>query len=151
MDARNLTPEVDASMSNNPYQSPAPWQSNEPPRPPGGPSLSRDDLRQVAFFQKGVVGCIGVYMISVALSFAFPQEFRLLLLIPVVIVIVTGAVFVVLLALKVYPPAIGILLGLLTLIPCLGLISLVVVNGKATSILKQHGIEVGLFGAKTQI
>jgi len=40
-----------------------------------------------------------------------------------------------------------VLLGILTLIPCIGLIVLLVVNGKATGILKQNGIKVGLLGA----
>ena len=35
---------------------------------------------------------------------------------------------------KVYSTGLGIVLGLLTLIPCVGLIVLLIVNGKATSV-----------------
>jgi hypothetical protein len=52
-----------------------------------------------------------------------------------------------LLAIKVYSTGVGVLLGILTLVPCIGLIVLLIVNGKATGILKQNGIKVGLLGA----
>ena len=58
-----------------------------------------------------------------------------------------GMVFVFLLAIKVYSTGIGVLLGILALIPCIGLLVLLVVNIKATGILKKNGIKVGLLGA----
>jgi hypothetical protein len=42
------------------------------------------------------------------------------------------------------------LLGILTLLPCIGLITLLVVNAKATAILKAGGLKVGLLGAKVE-
>jgi hypothetical protein len=39
-------------------------------------------------------------------------------------------------------------LGVLALIPLVGLIVLLIVNGKATKILREHGVRVGLMGAK---
>jgi hypothetical protein len=42
----------------------------------------------------------------------------------------------------------GVVLGILTLIPCIGLIALLIINGKATAVLKNHGIKVGFFGAR---
>jgi hypothetical protein len=59
-----------------------------------------------------------------------------------------SAVFVYLLAASVYSTAVGILLGVLALLPCINLIMLLIVNGKATSVLRAHGIKVGLLGAK---
>ena len=56
-------------------------------------------------------------------------------------------VFVFLLAIKVYSPVVGILFAILTLVPCVGLLMLLLINGKATRILKQNGIRVGLMGA----
>ena len=53
----------------------------------------------------------------------------------------------VLLAIKVYNIALGIVLGLLSVLPCIGLIVLLVVNGKATRILQSNGYRVGLLGA----
>ena len=60
------------------------------------------------------------------------------------------AVFVFMLAMAVYNNAAGIVLGVLTLVPILGLIVLLIINGKATSILRQHGIKVGLMGASSR-
>lgn len=65
----------------------------------------------------------------------------------VLVVGLAGTVFVFLLAIKVYSTGVGVLLGILTLVPCIGLIVLLIVNGKATGILKQNGIKVGLLGA----
>jgi hypothetical protein len=59
-----------------------------------------------------------------------------------------GAIFVFLLATKLYGTGGGIALGILTLVPLLGLIILLIINGKATGILKKHGILVGFLGAK---
>ena len=61
--------------------------------------------------------------------------------------LLVATVFVFLLAIKVYSTGVGILLRVLTLIPVVGLIVLLIVNGKATAILKQNGIKVGLMGA----
>ena len=41
----------------------------------------------------------------------------------------------------------GIVCGLLALIPCIGLITLLIINSKATSILRRNGIRVGFLGA----
>jgi hypothetical protein len=48
---------------------------------------------------------------------------------------------------KVYNTALGVLLGLLTFVPCINLIVLLVVNSKATSVLQLNGYKVGLLGA----
>ena len=63
------------------------------------------------------------------------------------IVGVASAVYVVLLAMRVYNVALGIVLGLLSVVPCIGLIVLLVVNGKASTILRSNGHKVGLLGA----
>jgi len=60
---------------------------------------------------------------------------------------IVGAVCVFLLAIKVYGTGLGILLGILSLVPCVGLVILLIVNGKATGVLKQNGIKVGFLGA----
>jgi hypothetical protein len=51
------------------------------------------------------------------------------------------------LAIKIYSIVVGVLLGILTFVPCLGLVMLLLVNGKATNILKENGVKVGLLGA----
>ena len=129
-------------MSDNPYQSPSPSGAAV-----GVKSGTREDLRSVAKHQKGILVCILIYLIAVVFQFALPPELRALLGLGVLVVGLVGTVFVFLLAIKVYSTGVGVLLGILTLVPCIGLIVLLIVNGKATAILKQNGIKVGLLGA----
>jgi glucose-6-phosphate-specific signal transduction histidine kinase len=110
--------------------------------------LNQSDVRNVALCQKGILTCILVYIILVAIQFVLPENMRIFLLLVAVPVVITATVFVFLLATKVYGTGLGILLGILTLIPCIGFIVLLVVNGKATDMLKKQGIKVGLLGAK---
>jgi hypothetical protein len=129
-------------MSDNPYQSP---QSDE--HAVGVKSGRREDLRSVALYQKGILVCILIYLIVIFGQFLIPEDFRPLfglLLIPVGLASTT---FIFLLAIKVYNTGLGVLLGFLTFIPCIGLIVLLSVNGKATSVLQQNGHKVGLLGA----
>ncbi len=128
-------------MTGNPYQ-PPPESSAV-----GVLSGSREDLRSVARFQKGILVCILIYLIAVIGQFALPPEIRPLVGLGVLVVGLVGAVFVFLLAIKVYGTALGIVLGILSLVPLIGLIVLLIVNGKATGVLKQNGINVGLLGA----
>jgi hypothetical protein len=111
--------------------------------PPGGV-----DILAVAKRQRAILLCILSYLALVMLQFALPPNLRLVLALLAFVVSITGAVFVFMLALTVYSTGVGIVLGILTLIPIVGLIVLLVINGKATTILRQHGIQVGLLGAR---
>jgi hypothetical protein len=51
------------------------------------------------------------------------------------------------LANKVYGLAAAICVVILSFVPCVGLITLLVVNGKATNILRDKGYHVGFLGA----
>jgi hypothetical protein len=108
--------------------------------------VDRNDLRAIPLYQKGILICILIYIVTVMAQFAIPPAMRLFLAMPAFGVIVAAAVFVFLLATKVYSTGTGILLAILTLTPLAGLIVLLVINGKATTILKRHGITVGLLG-----
>jgi hypothetical protein len=130
------------TMSENPYQSPA-----TPVEAIGVVSGRREDLRNVAVYQKGILVCILIYLFAMFCQFVLPPELRMLLGVGVILLGLAGTIFVFLLAMKVYNVALGILLGILALIPCIGLLVLLMVNGKATAILKQNGIKVGLMGA----
>lgn len=129
-------------MSDNPYQ--APSIASEAI---GVKSGRHEDLKHVARYQKGILVCILIYLMSVLCQVAIPPELRPIIGLAVLVVGLAGTVFVFLLAMKVYSTGVGILLGILALIPCVGLLVLLLVNGKATSILKQNGIKVGLLGA----
>lgn len=110
--------------------------------------LSRDDLRSTALYQKGILCCILAYFLLVGVSFVLPPEVRLLLAVVALLISIAATMFVFLLATKVYSTALGVALGILTLIPFIGLIVLLSINGQANAILKKHGIKVGLLGAK---
>ncbi|MGH7192233.1 MAG: hypothetical protein ACREJM_01725, partial [Candidatus Saccharimonadales bacterium] len=105
-------------------------------------------VRSVALYQKGVLICILLYFGAIVGQFFLAQQLVLLLRFGVLLIALTAMVFVFLLATKVYGLGLGVVLGLLALIPCFGLIILLIVNGKATSVLRQNGYTVGLLGAR---
>lgn len=107
-----------------------------------------EDLRAIAKSQKGILLCILAEILAIGLSSAAPQQLRGLFSIVFFAASIAAAVFVFLLAMKINGVGMGVFLGILTLIPCLGLIVLLIVNGQATSVLKKNGIKVGLLGAK---
>ena len=129
---------------------------NLPPTPPpprvqplnyASANVSRSGLRAIASYQRTILLCILGWLALVVFQFSLPPSIRVLLAVPGLGVLITGAIYVFRLATRVYSTGIGILLGILSLIPLLGLIVLLVVNQKATSILRQHGVAVGLLGA----
>jgi len=129
-------------MSYNPFEAPA---SNS--RVVGIVSGSREDLLKVAKYQKGILVCILVYILAVAGQFALPPQIRPLVGLGVLVVGLIAAVFTILLAMKTHGTGLGIILGVLCLVPILGLLILLLVNQKATTVLQLNGIKVGLLGA----
>ena len=129
-------------MSYNPFEAPA---SNS--RVIGRVSGSREDLLKVAKDQKGILVCILVYILAVAGQFALPPQIRPLVGLGVLVVGLIAAVFTILLAMKTHGTGLGIILGVLCLVPILGLLILLLVNQKATTVLQLNGIKVGLLGA----
>jgi hypothetical protein len=111
--------------------------------------LPRETLRGIAGNQKAIILCILVYLCLIPVQFVIPEESRMLLLIALAPLGIVSTVFVFLLATKVYSQGTGIVLAILTLIPLVGLIVLLIINGKATNILKENGIRVGLLGASS--
>lgn len=107
-------------------------------------------LRQVAMQQRAINLCILAEIIIVIAEIAargFVPILAMLMSLLYVGVAITGAVFLFMLAMSLYNTGAGIVLGILALVPILGLLILLVVNGKATKVLRQHGIRVGLLGA----
>jgi hypothetical protein len=129
-------------MSENPYQAP-------PLEPPvvGVLSGTREDLRSVAVYQKGIMVCILVYTIAFIGHYFVPPVLRIVPVMAGLGAALAGVAFVFLLSTKVFRIGVGILLAILTLIPFLGVIVLLAINGKATAILKLNGHRVGLMGA----
>jgi hypothetical protein len=129
-------------MSYNPFEAPA---TNS--RVVGIVSGSRGDLLKVAKYQKGILVCILVYILAVAGQFALPPQIRPLVGLGVLVVGLIAAVFTIRLAMKTHGTILGIILGVLCLVPILGLLILLLVNQKATTVLQLNGIKVGLLGA----
>jgi hypothetical protein len=129
-------------MTQNPYRAP-----DDDFHAIGIKSGSREDLRAVAKYQKGILLCILFYLVAFGAQLFMPPELRLLLGVVAIGLSLTSTVFVFLLAMKVYSTGVGVVLGILTLVPCIGLIVLLAVNQRATGILKENGLQVGLLGA----
>jgi hypothetical protein len=127
-------------MSHPPPHAP-PTLDYAAPRPP------RVDLRTVAIRQKGVIYCIFAYVAGIIVQMFFPADFFSPHVLFMLGVFIAAMAFVFLLAMEVYGVGRGIVLGLLTLIPPIGLVILLIVNHHATHLLRRHGIRVGLFGA----
>ena len=129
------------SMGENPYN---------PPRAGIGPekrSSGRTDLKDVARYQKYVLICILIYIILFATSLGVPQEMKSIVAVLILILIVVEAVFAFMLSMKVYSTAVGIVMGIGTLVPCAGLLALLMISNRATNLLREHGHKVGLMGA----
>ncbi len=125
----------------NPYEAPA--------SPVVGVKSGKvEDLRGVAWYQKGIIACILVQLLFIIGLFTVPEELRPLAQLALIPIGLASTVFLFLLAIKVYGTGIGILLGILTFVPCLGLLLLLMVNGKATRVLRQNGYQVGFLGAR---
>ena len=131
-------------MSDNPYQAP----QFDDSAVVGVRSGRREDLKSVAMYQKGVLVCILINLIVIFGRFFVPENVQLFMGLLYIPVGLAGTVFIFLLAIKLYSTGLGVLFGLLTFIPCIGLIVLLVVNNKATTVLQQNGYKVGLLGAK---
>ena len=130
-------------MPHNPYQAP---RASAPVR--GVLSGRKEDLYKVAHAQKVILLCILFYFFAAVASGAVPAELQILPILLILAIAAVAMVFVLVLAIRVYSGPVGILLGLLTLVPLIGLFVLLAVNGKATRILKENGFRVGLLGAK---
>lgn len=131
-------------MSDNPFQSP-----ETEGRLINAEIADREWLRKVATYQKGVLYCILLQLLSIVPRMVAPPEIVLIAGLASLAIILAGVVFVFLLATTVYSTLVGVLLAIVALVPCLGLVALLIVNSKATTVLRRHGIKVGLMGAKS--
>src|SRR3954469_6028321 len=131
------------AMDDNPYRAP----DADLARAVGVRSGLRSDLRDVAVAQKGILVCVLLQIVLTLGQLLVPPEAKLILLAVSLVAGLVGTVFVFMLSIKVYNVALGIVFGLLALFPCVGLIVLLVVNAKVTTILQQNGYTVGLLGA----
>ena len=77
-----------------------------------------------------------------------PPTIKLFLVICLLAIGFASLVFMAMLAFKLYGVAVGILLCILTIIPCIGLLVLWRMSEKATRMLRDAGYHVGFLGAR---
>lgn len=111
----------------------------------------RNDVADVARLQRLSLICLLVRVVllvaGLVLPLLMPLPLRGLLSLVGLAVWVLGAVFLFRLAVRVYPKGQGIVLGILSLVPFLGMIPMLIVIRKASFILRVNGVRVGLLGA----
>lgn len=112
-------------------------------------AMKRERLLAIAFAQHGIIACILFYFGLVAAYFGVPPQFQLWVALGLIPVGLTAAAFVFLLTARVYSSTTAIVLGILELVPGVGLFVLLAVNQRATTILTNAGVRVGFFGART--
>ena len=114
------------------------------------PGKGKEALRQIATYQRGVIYCILGQILAYVANIVLMQTSPLLAFIPSLVVLgalIAGTVFAVLLAIRVYSTGMGIAMGICAIIPCLGLVLLLIINQAATKMLTENGIKVGFLGA----
>ena len=126
------------------------WEDFDRP----GSERSADSLRRIVRYQRWLIAVVlaqlalwGGYTALGALSggdFAGGMNFAVVL---TFILGGVGGIFVFLLSWELRGAFAAVVLGLGTVVPCMGLIVLMLVNGYATNELKKNGVRVGVFGA----
>jgi len=138
-----------ANMS-NPYESPQ-FAGNVV-----SPPEDREKLRRVAKYQQWVLYAllsnIGVNVAVLgAKGGGFEASGNLIAIVLGLPVVLFGMFAIFMLAREVYNVAAGIVCAILMIVPCISLLALLVVNGKATTYLQSRGIKVGLMGANPEL
>jgi hypothetical protein len=134
--------------SMNPYQPPhpgqAPYEYNMPP------PAERERLMRIAADQRAINMIVLIYFGTGVTGTALKQAgggLQIVIGIIALGVIVAGVVYAVRMASALHGTGMAVLFAILLLIPCVGLIALLVLNSQATAELKRAGLRVGLMGA----
>jgi hypothetical protein len=133
----------------NPYQPP---QFAGQPTTPFAAGVDRDKLRRVARYQQFVLyALLANILVNVvvlaARGLGFEGVASLLAVFLGLPVVVFAMASIFLLANEMFNAVIGVLCVLLMIVPCIMLLALLFVNGKATAYLQRHGVKVGFMGA----
>lgn len=128
--------------SENPYEAPASWE-------PSSGSTDREHLRKVARAQKQVLLAVLAYLAVIGVNIFLQSipELRMALTIAAVCVFLFGAVSVYRMAALFRGKGVAVIYVLGMLVPCLGMLLLLSISQKATTLLQENGIKVGLLGA----
>ena len=111
--------------------------------------LNEIQVRDVAARQKAVIYCILANIALAVIGFGVPPQLKVFMLLPYLALVVVEAICFYRLASKFFHPVMAVLMMIVLVIPLIGLLVLLTVNGRATKLLQQNGVKVGLLGAKT--
>ncbi len=132
------------TMSSNPYESP-----REIGATPFAPDQDREKLRRVAKYQRWVLYALLANILLNIGALAIPRDnlavTALVGLLAIFVVLVT-VVSVFLLARELIHVVVAVLCAALMVIPCISLVTLLIVNQRATTYLQQRGFRVGFMG-----
>ena len=112
----------------------------------GPPERSLEELYAIARYQRAIIYCILFLLCDFFVLLPLPEEAKLVLVVIHVLITITAAVFVFMLSIRVFGTGSGILIALCTLLPCVSLLVLMVINSKATGTLNEYGVRVGFLG-----
>jgi hypothetical protein len=125
-----------------------------------GKGKKKGELRAIAMYQRYLILCILVqilsYIVYVITAIALRPDIKNpggavaiigILLVVLMIAGLAATVFAFLLTMKLSNVGLAILVLVLTLVPCVGLIALLTINGIATNRLRNNGVSVGFLGA----
>jgi hypothetical protein len=135
----------------NPYQTP---QTTLPPAASLDRYGDREKLRRVAKYQKWVIYALLVSIVMNIIAMSARQAgiaVNLAVLAAALVVAGLSMAAIFLLANELHNAGIGVLCAILMLIPCVSLITLLVINSHATTFLKDGGVQVGLMGANPDL
>jgi hypothetical protein len=119
------------------------------------PRQSVDELRRVARYQRWIIASVlaqvGLWIAFLLLGLAgawngYGDGFNFSVVLTVILGCV-GGIYSFLIYWSVRNPLWATVMGLASIPPGMGLLTLTVVNGTATRTLKTNGVEVGMFGA----
>jgi hypothetical protein len=127
------------------YEEEEEYEEERPRRRAAG-RLPRWQLRSVALYQKLLLVGLLLQVLALIGWLVLPDSLSLVVWLTLVPVGLATTVFAFLLSMRVFGTGLGVLMGMLTLLPAVGLIALVVINVKATGVLGAHGYQVGLLG-----
>jgi hypothetical protein len=117
----------------------------------GNATYDAKELRTIASRQRAIIVCVVLYLVVLVLRLAVPADSQIYVNVAVIVLGIVALVFVFDLAKLLYGTDTGAMFGIATVIPVIGLLSLLIVNQKATKVLNSHGIRVGIFGARDPI
>lgn len=109
-------------------------------------NYTKEQIVQIAKAHTSFLLCFGACILCQVLVAAGLSFAALVLLIPAIFMIVFLAKM---LSAMNYNVAIIILLCIATILPVIGIITLLILNGNVTNVLKSVGLSVGLFGVSS--